>query len=50
MGTFSVCNFIRILLWQRKINVIDADFTEFCEDVIISVFGVYFPVANKVFK
>ena len=30
--------------------MIDADFTEICEDVRIGVFGVYCLVAKKVFR
>ena len=32
--------FVRKLLWRRKVIVIDDDFTEICEDVMVSAFGV----------
>ena len=48
VGMFSVYCSVQKLLRKRKIIVIDADFTEIFKIVGIIVFGVCFPVENKV--
>ena len=46
----SVCYSVRIVLWRRNIIMIDADFTEFYEDVKICAVGVCSLVAKKLFR
>ena len=50
MGMFGVCCSVLKVLWQRKIMVIDADFTKICEGVTISAFGYCCRVENKMFR
>ena len=50
MGASDIYCSIRKLLWRRMIILIDADFTEIFEDVIISEFGVYCSVSKKLFR